>query len=55
MKAWKIVQIVGVLLLLLGVVMLVGTVEMYGTALIMVGAIAFAVGRVGVWLKSDRP
>lgn len=55
MKAWKIVQLVGVLLLLFGVVVRVGAGEMYGTALAFVGAVIFAVGRIGAWLRSDQP
>jgi hypothetical protein len=55
MKAWKIAQLVGVLTLLVGVVLRVGTGEIAGTAMMMLGAIVFAVGRVGAWLKSDKP
>lgn len=55
MKAWKILQLVGVLILLAGVAVRVGTGEIYGTAMILLGAVAFAVGRIGAWLRSDRP
>ena len=54
MKGWKITQLVGVLLLLVGVAARVGADAMWGTALLLVGAIVFAVGRVGAWLRSDK-
>lgn len=52
MKAWKITQIVGFLVLALGVVIRVGG-EYYGTAVALAGAAIYAVARVGAWLKSD--
>lgn len=52
MKAWKIVQLVGVLLLLLGVVIRVGG-EFYGVHLALLGVLIYTVGRVTLWLKKD--
>jgi hypothetical protein len=54
MKAWKIVQLVGVLALLLGVVIRVGG-EFYGMHLALLGVLLYAVGKVGTWLKHDGP
>lgn len=53
MKRWKIVQVIGVLALLLGVILRAGAGEIYGTAIGAVGIIIFAVGRVATWLLSD--
>lgn len=55
MKAWKITQIVGFLLLAIGVIARAGAGEYWGTGLAMLGVVVYAVGRVGAWLKSDRP
>lgn len=52
MKAWKIVQLVGVLLLLLGVVIRVGG-EFYGMHLALLGVLMYTVGRVTLWIKKD--
>jgi hypothetical protein len=54
MRAWKVVQLVGVLLLLLGVVIRVGG-EFYGMWLVIVGVLMYAIGRIASWLKSDQP
>jgi hypothetical protein len=54
MKAWKIAQIVGVVLLLVGVVIRVGG-SFYGMHLALLGLLVYVVGRLGAWLKSDRP
>jgi hypothetical protein len=54
-KTWKVVQIVGVLVLLLGVIIRVGTGDYAGTGIAVLGVIVYAVGRVATWLKSDRP
>lgn len=54
MKAWKVVQIAGVLLLLLGVVVRIGG-TMEGMWLAVLGVLLYAVGRVAAWLKSDQP
>lgn len=51
MKAWKIVQLVGVLMLLAGVVIRVGG-EFYGMWLVVFGVLLYAIGRVSVWLTS---
>lgn len=53
MTAWKISQIVGVFLLLIGVVIRVGG-EFYGVHLALLGLVFFIVGRLGAWLKSDQ-
>jgi len=53
MKVLKIIQIVGVLLLLLGVIVRVSG-EIYGMHLALLGLLTYTVGRVGAWLKSDR-
>lgn len=53
MKAWKITQIIGFLLIAIGVVIRVGG-EMYGTMIGVLGVLVYAVGRVGTWLKSDK-
>lgn len=55
MKTWKIVQLVGVLALLFGVVIRAGAGEFYGMYLVLLGVLLFAVGRVGAWMKDDRP
>jgi len=55
MKAWKILQLVGVLVLLLGVIVRAGTGEYYGTGLAVLGVLLFAIGRIGGWLRSDQP
>jgi len=54
MRNWKITQIVGVLVLLVGVVVRVGG-EIYGTLIALLGLVVFVVGRIGTWLKSDKP
>lgn len=53
MKTWKILQIVGVLLLLVGVVVRVDG-EFYGVHMALLGLLLFVVGRLGTWLKSDQ-
>lgn len=55
MKAWKIIQIIGFLALITGVIARAGAGEYWGTGLAMAGVIVLAIGRVGTWLKSDRP
>lgn len=53
MKTWKIVQLVGVLMLLTGVVVRVaGYVE--GMFLILLGVLGYAIGRVSVWLTKPE-
>lgn len=54
MKTWKILQVVGVLTLLVGVVVRVGG-EYYGTAIALLGVLVYAIARVTTWVKSDRP
>lgn len=55
LKHWKIIQIVGFLALALGVVVRAGSGEYWGTGVAMLGVLVYAIGRVGAWLKSDRP
>lgn len=55
MTKWKVVQIIGVIALLLGVIIRAGAGEIYGTAIAALGVVIFAVGRVAAWLRSDRP
>jgi hypothetical protein len=55
MKAWKVTQLVGVLLLLFGVIVRAGAGEFWGTGVAVFGVLVFAVGRVAGWLRSDQP
>lgn len=54
MRNWKIAQVVGVLVLLVGVVVRVGG-DFYGMHIALLGLLVFVVGRIGAWLKSDKP
>jgi hypothetical protein len=54
MRPWKIAQIVGVILLPVGVVVRVGG-ELYGMHLALRVLLVFFVGRLGAWFKSERP
>jgi len=54
MRNWKIAQIIGVLVLLVGVVVRVGG-EINGTLIALIGLLVFVAGRIGAWLKSDKP
>ncbi len=54
MKTLKIIQIVGVLVLLLGVIVRSGTGAYYGTAIAMLGILIYAVARLMAWVKSDK-
>lgn len=49
-KRYKITQLVGVLLLLLGVIIRAGTGEYYGMWFVVLGVLLYAVGRIGAWL-----
>ncbi len=53
MRAWKIAQLIGVLVLLLGVVIRVSG-ELWGVHMALLGLAVYAVGRIGAWLKSDK-
>jgi hypothetical protein len=53
MLKWNIVQLVGVLLLILGVIVRVGG-EFYGMHAAVLGVLLFTVGRVAAWLKDDK-
>ena len=48
-KPLKALQLVGVLLLILGVIVRAGTGEFVGTWLAIGGALLYAVGRVAAW------
>ena len=47
----KLLQLIGVLLLLVGVIARAGAGEFWGTWLAVIGVLLFAVGRVIAWLK----
>jgi hypothetical protein len=51
-KTLKVIQLVGVVLLLLGVVIRVGG-EIYGTHTAVLGVLLYAFGRIALWLKRD--
>lgn len=55
MKAWKLTQVAGFLILAFGVIVRAGSGEYWGTGVAVLGVLIYAVGRVGTWLKSDRP
>lgn len=48
----KLLQLVGVLLLLVGVAGRAGADEFWGTWLALIGLLLFAAGRVAAWLKT---
>ena len=50
-KAFKALQLIGVVLLLLGVIARAGAGELWGTAVAMLGVLMFALGRVLAWWK----
>lgn len=50
MKKWKIVQIIGFLILVIGVITRVGG-EYVGTFVAIVGLLVFVVGRLAAWLN----
>lgn len=52
MKKLKVAQLIGVLILLLGVVIRVSG-EIDGTALALIGLLVYTVARIAAWLKSD--
>lgn len=51
LKRYKVIQLVGVLILLLGVIVRAGAGEYYGTGMAVLGALLFAVGRVAAWMR----
>ena len=55
MQSLKIIQIVGFILLMLGVIIRAGAGEYYGTVIAVVGVLIYATGKVGAWLKSANP
>lgn len=54
MKTLKLVQIVGVLILLFGVIVMAGAKEHYGTFFALLGLLIYAVARLTTWVKSDK-
>jgi len=52
MKTLKIIQIIGVLILLLGVFIRTGTGDYSGTAIAMLGILIFTVSRLTLWVQS---
>lgn len=54
MKKLKIAQVIGILILLLGVIIRAGAGEYYGTALAVLGILIYAVARVTAWIQSDK-
>ena len=49
MKAWRIIQVVGVLVLTVGILLRIGNQDS-GTVVAVVGAIVYALGWLGAWL-----
>lgn len=47
----KLLQLVGVALLLVGVIARAGADEYWGVGLALLGLVLFAVGRIAAWLK----
>jgi drug/metabolite transporter (DMT)-like permease len=54
MKKLKITQLIGILLLLLGVVIRAGAGEYYGTGLAVLGLLIYAAAKVSAWIKNDK-
>ena len=54
MKKLKIAQLIGILLLLLGVIIRAGTGEYYGMYFVLLGLMVYTVARVTAWIKSDK-
>jgi RNA polymerase subunit RPABC4/transcription elongation factor Spt4 len=50
-KKYKVLQLVGVLVLLFGVIVRAGTGEYWGTAVAMLGLLLFVAGRLGAWWR----
>lgn len=53
MKKLKIAQLIGVLILLVGVVIRVGG-AMYGLPIAVLGLLIYAVSRLTLWITSDK-
>jgi hypothetical protein len=49
MKAWRIVQVVGVLVLTVGILLRIGEQD-YGTRVAATGALVYALGWLGAWI-----
>ena len=54
MKKLKIAQVIGIVILLLGVIIRAGTGEYYGTVLAVLGVLIYAIARVTTWIQSDK-
>lgn len=53
MKALKIAQLVGILMLLVGVIIRAGAGEFYGMHLALLGLLIYTVAKVTAWIKTD--
>jgi hypothetical protein len=51
-KRHKVLQLIGVLALLLGVVIRVGTGELGGTVIAVLGLLLFVLGRLAAWWRA---
>lgn len=54
MKKLKIAQVVGILILLLGVIIRAGAGEYYGMWLVVFGIMIYATARIAAWVKDDK-
>lgn len=54
MKKLKVTQLIGILLLFLGVIVRAGTGEFWGMYLVVIGILTYAVAKVTAWIHSDR-
>ncbi len=55
MSSLKIAQLVGVILLILGVIIRAGMGEFFGMHIALLGILIYAVARIAAWLKADKP
>lgn len=53
MKKFKIAQLIGILLLLVGVIIRAGTGEFYGMWLVVIGLLIYTAARVWAWIAKD--
>jgi hypothetical protein len=54
MKKLKIAQLIGVLILLLGVIIRAGAGEFYGMWLVVIGLLVYTVARIWAWIANDK-
>jgi hypothetical protein len=54
MKKLKIAQVIGILMLLVGVIIRAGAGEYYGIWLVMFGIIIYATARIWSWVANDK-